>query len=512
MALRHLVVLIFAAAVIGSGCSPAEAPVPEPEDPGPLSVTRWTDRTELFAEYPALVAGETSRFAIHLTRLESFAAVTEGRVEVQLRTAAGAPEVFTADEPSRPGIFGVDVTPAAAGTRQLVIILRAPGLEDEHQAGEVQVHATADEAEVAAAAAAAEAFEGISFLKEQQWNLEFGTALVVEAALRESIRVPASVEARPSGVADVAAPIDGRLTLVADATPGASVVRGQELARLLPPPSAPAERPQLERGVAEAQSSLALAVRDRERAERLTAAGAVPERRADEARAAEEQARARLTAAEASLTHHDTARSGSADAEGVFIVRAPISGVVARRDARPGAAVAGGAVLFTIVDASQVQVVGQIPELDASVAASSAGAEVEVPRRPERVPAGRRVSVGRMLDPLTRTLPIIFALDNRQAGLPVGQPVFLHLFAESTSPGPVVPASALVDDAGRPIVFVQREGEAFERRPVTVGVRQGGLVQILAGVRAGDRVVTRGAFLIRLASLSTSVPAHGHVH
>jgi multidrug efflux pump subunit AcrA (membrane-fusion protein) len=75
-----------------------------------------------------------------------------------------------------------------------------------------------------------------------------------------------------------------------------------------------------------------------------------------------------------------------------------------------------------------------------------------------------------------------------------------------------VPAAAIVDDAGRPIVFVQREGETFERRAVTLGTRSGDLVQITDGIRTGDRVVTRGAYLVRLASLSTSVPAHGHVH
>jgi multidrug efflux pump subunit AcrA (membrane-fusion protein) len=68
-----------------------------------------------------------------------------------------------------------------------------------------------------------------------------------------------------------------------------------------------------------------------------------------------------------------------------------------------------------------------------------------------------------------------------------------------------------VDDAGRPVVFVQREGESFARRPVTLGARDGSFIGV-EGVTAGDRVVVRGAPLIRLAALSTSVPSHGHVH
>jgi multidrug efflux pump subunit AcrA (membrane-fusion protein) len=86
------------------------------------------------------------------------------------------------------------------------------------------------------------------------------------------------------------------------------------------------------------------------------------------------------------------------------------------------------------------------------------------------------------------------------------------LLLEAAHVGPVVPATAIVDDAGRPIVFVQREGETFERRAVTLGPRSGDVVQVTEGLEPGDRVVTRGAYLVRLASLSNSVPAHGHVH
>jgi len=512
VALKHLCSIALAC-LIASGCNRSTPPATAAEEePQALSVTRWTDKTELFAEYPPLAVGETSRFAIHLTRLDTFKALTEGRVEVHLRGGAGQPEVFRVGAPSRPGIFGVDVKPSREGIRELAIVLQSAALSDEHHVGKVEIHANAEAARAAAADTGAEA-TGISFLKEQQWSLDFGTAVVREESVRESIRVPARLEARPGGAADVVAPIDGRLTRVLDLPLGANVSRGQELARLLPPPAVPGDLPQLQRARAEAQTALALATRDRERAERLTSAGAAPEKRLDEARSAEAQARARLSAAEGSLAQYNAARAGStADAEGLFVVRAPVSGVIAERDAATGANVAGGTVLFRVVDAAQVQVVGQIPEAEAARARAVSAAEIEIPAQQLRVAVGRLASVGKVLDPRSRTLPITFAFDNRTFGLPVGQSVFLHLLMESTAPRPVVPAAAVVDDAGRPIVFVQREGETFERRAVTLGPRTGDVVQILEGVQAGDRVVTKGAYLVRLASLSTSVPAHGHVH
>ena len=108
MALKHLCSILVLSVAAGS-CSRSAVPAAAPEEPDPLSVTRWTDKTELFAEYPPLVVGGTSRFAIHLTRLDSFKALTEGNVEVRLQGGAGQPEVFRVDAPSRPGIFGVDV-------------------------------------------------------------------------------------------------------------------------------------------------------------------------------------------------------------------------------------------------------------------------------------------------------------------------------------------------------------------------------------------------------------------
>ena len=509
MALKHLYSIALLM-LLGSGCGRSTPATSESDEQDPLAVTRWTDKTELFAEYPPLAVGEVSRFAIHLTRLDSFKALMEGRVEVQLRGGPGRPEVFGTDAPSRPGIFGVDVKPAHAGKRDMVVVVRAAGLTDEHRVGPVDVHASADAARTASTGAEE---GGISFLKEQQWSLDFGTALVREQALRESVRVPAQLEPRPGGIADVAAPIDGRLAHVLGLALGAAVAGGQELARLIPPPAVPGDLPLLKGARAEAQTALVAATRDRERAQRLTAAGAAPEKRLEEARAAEEQARARFTAAEATLAQYNAARTGgAADAEGLFVVRSPIDGVIARRDAAAGANVAAGTILFRVVDASQILVVGRIPESEAPRARGVSAAEVEVPGQEHRVPAGSLASIGKVLDPESRTVPITFTFDNRLLQLPVGQSVFLHLLMNATAPGPVVPTAAVVDDAGRPIVFVQQGGETFERRAVRLGARTGDLVQITEGLKTGERVVTTGAYLVRLASLSTSVPAHGHVH
>jgi hypothetical protein len=132
-----LIVAVFA------GCNKS---APEPpkaakeEGPEGFAVTRWGPRTELFMEYPALIAGQTGRFAVHLTRLDNFKPLRSGRVEVQLASAEGV-QRFSADGPSRPGIFGVDVKPVKAGSYIMTVELRSAEASDSHTIGAVIVYA-----------------------------------------------------------------------------------------------------------------------------------------------------------------------------------------------------------------------------------------------------------------------------------------------------------------------------------------------------------------------------------
>ncbi len=78
--------------------------------------------------------------------------------------------------------------------------------------------------------------------------------------------------------------------------------------------------------------------------------------------------------------------------------------------------------------------------------------------------------------------------------------------------GVILPSSAILDEGGGPVAYVQVEGETFERRDLELGGKDAERVLVLSGIEPGERVVTGAAYQVRLASLSTSVPAHGHEH
>lgn len=482
-----------------------------PAEEKTYAVTRWSDKTELFMEYPVLVAGETHRFAVHFTDLRDFSAQTEGSVAIELRRADSAPEAFAARQPSRPGIFGVDVVaPSAAGRYQMSVILSAPGLQDRHDISDVEVYATAADA---ARAPEQEEAEATKFLKEQQWNLPFATEVAEEREMRESLTVPGEVRPRSGGESELTATISGRLSLVGPSTVGIAVERGQLLAEIVPTLANMPNRAELESASIQAESELELARKDRERAERLLAARAVPAKRLDEARAAEAVAETKYKLAQTNLEQMDALRGSqtNAPASSVFGIRAPISGVLAEVAASPGSTVQAGQRLFRVVATDTVHVVAAVPESEAEGLRNVAGGEVLRSGNTGTTELGRPLSASRVVDPLTRTLTVVFRASNKGSAFAVGQTVQVRVFRSHKTKATAIPESAVVDDAGQPVVFVQLAGESFARRAVSLGARESGYVQV-QGIKPGERIVSQGAYLIRLAALSGQIPAHGHVH
>jgi membrane fusion protein, heavy metal efflux system len=509
-ALRTIVILALVTVACSKNDNKVAAEKTGEPEPHPESITNWTTKSELFVEYPPLVAGQTSRFAIHLTRLDTFKPISKARVEVRLAPANGQPAVFTTTAPSRPGIFGVDVKPSTKGDVHLSIHVNGE-ITDVHDLGEITSSATKA---AAVHKHGPDTEEKIAFLKEQQWTLDFGTEVVEDRQLQSSLRVPAEVVSRTGGEAEVTVPFDGRLITGAIPPVGTRVNEGQVLGSLIPPVSAPGDLAALELARSEASLSLQLAKRDRERAERLVSNGAAPAKRLEEARTTEATAEARLKAAETRLAQYNTESTASGAPLGVkpFALRAPISGVVSEIHAAPRANVRAGEVLFKIMDLDRVYISAVVPEAEIPRVRQLAGAEVEMPGNDKPRRLQRLVSIGRIVDTTSRTFPVIYEFDNRDRAVSINQAVYVRLLTTAASVAPAVPDSAVVDDGGRPIVFIQQAGETFLRRPVKLGLREGGYVQALEGVWPGERVVMRGAHLIRLSAMSNQVPAHGHVH
>ncbi len=478
-----------------------------------LSFTHWTDASELFIELPALVRGQESPCAAHVTKLDGFAALAEGRVSVVLRGDSGE-ERFESSAPKVPGIFRPVAKPATSGRRRLVVEVRAPGFSADHDLGEVMVFESA----VAAGKAIPEEPEAagrISFLKEQQWPIAFGTAVVAERGIRPTLRATGSVVPRSDGEVVVVAPVAGRVATSGRAFPRLGErLAANDLLGVLAPRLEAADLASLELAVTSANLELRFAERERQRLEALRGEGAVPERRVQDAIHAAEGAQAALATAQRRLDQFRRVQQTAGRGEGAVQLRAPLSGTVTEVLVAPGAFVEAGAPLLRVSDLTQLWLEVRVPEVDLGRLGTPRGASflVDGIEGAFEVAADAMISRGSRIDPRTQTLPVVFAFDNASARLPIGTFARVALVNGEERTALAVPESALIDDNGVFVVFVQVEGEAFERRVVRLGARDRGFVEIASGLSAGEHVVTRGAWSVKLAASSGSIPAHGHPH
>jgi RND family efflux transporter MFP subunit len=459
------------------------------------AITIWTDSTELFMEHPALIVGAGGVFAVHLTDLTDFAPLRSGRITLRFaRREGGEPLVVVQDTPRSPGIYGPNPIFRQAGVYDLTIevesshahdVLRVPGLEVHASEGDAPRREAGED-------------EGISFLKEQQWNTaDFRTVAAGEGDVAEGFAVTGEIVPVAGRRAVVAAPIGGLIEAVGDIAPGQRVARGVVLAALTPT---------LADGGGSAWAEAVRELRDAEdelaRSKRLIEVDAISRRRLQEAQIRAEAARAALAGL----------GGGLADGSGRLELRAPIGGVIVDRQLMPGSRVEAGQTLFAIVDPAVVWLRADVPAASAPRVASGSLASFRLAGSDRLYTTRRMVSGGAVIDSVTRTVPVLYEVPNPDGSIPVGAFATVSVRTGRRVSGVVIPASAVLDEDGRPLAYVQAGGEAFEARQLVLGGEQDGQVLVLSGIAAGERVVSGAAYQIRLASLSTAVPAHGHEH
>lgn len=487
--------LFMAVAMAGCGDSGETAEAAEGEEVGGGGViTIFTDSTELFFEHPPMIAGAPGEpWAIHFTELGTFQPVTEGRLTLELQGPDGEIHTTVAEAPMSPGHYDPAPSLPAAGMYDLVMILEGPQVSDEVFVGPIRVYASEDDLPVLPPAEEV----GIAFLKEQQWPIDFATVEAEERAVPPGFRAPGTLMAAPDGKVEVTAPVDGIVRWDANRSApaeGSRVSAGQVLVRLSPVAG--------DDTYASLRADAVRLQRDVDRAERLVAAEAIAERRLEEARHDLEVVQARLEAMDA-----------SDEGDYVLTLRSPIPGSVVERSFAPGERVEAGATLMTIVDPRRLHLRFRVPATHADRLDDVVGATF-LPEGGSEVGRTTRVySVGAVIDPERRTLPVTFVVDNPSGALKTGMLVRGRILTGDGEPALAVPAEAVMDEDGLQVAYVQIGGETFERRAVTTGATDGQWTVITSGVRRGERVVVRGQYQIKLASLNTSeISDHGHPH
>ncbi len=360
----------------------------------------------------------------------------------------------------------------------------------------------------------------IAFLMEQQWLIKLKLAKAEEAELAPQIRSTARIVPVPSKRATVAPPVAGIIeNIPAMPRVGQRVTQGQLLANLRQTPSAAeaaqirmetsrieADRRRLAQAEVESRARLKAAEAEADRARRLLEKKAYSQRQVETSEAERQASQAILASVQEQFSALQVPASVSTHA-----VTAPISGTVVAVYKSAGEQSAPGEALVEIVELDTVWLEAPIFEKDLGRLAANTEAAFTTTAFPNREFRGRLINLGAVVDEKTRAVTAIFEVDNGGGDLRIGMQANARIDSRSKSAVLLVPRESILDNEGRKIVYVLRSGEEFERRDVVLGDEYGSKVAIVSGVKPGERVVTQGAYQLKLQELRpANAGAHTH--
>lgn len=187
---------------------------------------------------------------------------------------------------------------------------------------------------------------------------------------------------------------------------------------------------------------------------------------------------------------------------GVITVGAPLAGTITTRRASPGQWLSAGQgePVFTIADLSTMWLVAAVRELDVPLIRVGQAVEVTLGAMPDRRFEARIVRVSAGLDASTRRMTVMAEVPDPEGVLRPEMFATFRISVGDAQRSPVVPAGAVIFRGSEANVWVALEGNRFSMRTITPGIRDGEAIQVLDGLREGDRVVTGGALFIDRAA------------
>lgn len=470
---------------------PAE-PVPEP-----FVHTLWSSAFEFFVEFPPLVVGRESGFAAHFTDLSNYKAVEVGKAMVCLFKNKKETERNELESPSSPGIFLLGLTPKETGTFDLKFIISSNGIKDTFSIDNIPIYPD-EEAALAAHPPVGES-DDVSFLKEQAWKTDFAIETVQTQPIHGVIHTSGEIQ-----------PVKGEERILAAKTSGIVFFKSNKIqegrdvragAALFSINSDGLVQGNLNEAFQVAQAHLEKSKTDFQRAEKLLAKQIIGQKEY-------EQRKRDFSVAQAEFE----TLSKNYQIGGVML-NAPISGIIKNVLVSDGQFVEEGAPLIEITSNRRLMIHADVSQQYFSQLHLVQSANFKTPYQ-KTVQSiddynGKLVSYGKMVEENSGFIPVLFELDN-VGGLIPGAFVELFLLTNEIENSLVIPKVALMEDYGSHYVYVQKEGESFEKREVKLGIDEGKRVQILSGILEGERIVSKGAYHVKMASMSSSVPAHTH--
>jgi RND family efflux transporter MFP subunit len=188
-------------------------------------------------------------------------------------------------------------------------------------------------------------------------------------------------------------------------------------------------------------------------------------------------------------------------------VKSPIDGVITERKSTAGELLSKETQIYTVSEPADLWVLAEIKERDIGAVKVGQNTVFTVLAYPGEQFHGKVVRVGNRVEEGSRTLEVRVEVSNGDGRLKPGMFADVEIVTTAQENVLLIPDAAMQTDADNQIVFVALDGNKFEKRVVKIGLDQRGLVQILQGVKPGEKVVTDGSFILKSEMLKGEMEA-----
>ncbi|OGU60521.1 MAG: hypothetical protein A2X64_09595 [Ignavibacteria bacterium GWF2_33_9] len=456
-----------------------------------IKFTVFSDAHELFAEMTPLIINKESEFVVHFTKLSDFKAITKGALRIVLSGDLNS-EIYV-DSIARAGIFLASYTPKKSGAVNIAFIYENGEFSDTIKVASQQCFASESEAKHHTLPAE----DGITFLKEEAWKIDFALTKVTLHHFAESYKATGITELPTSEEIYINSTASGILSINSNSTiPGKKIKAGEQLFKI----SANSTRDDnFQVKFANAKSDMDKNIKDFDRISKLYESKIVSESEYLNAK----------TELEKSTAEYN--KLSQLIKGGKISVNAPKSGFIKKVLVNEGQFVEAGTPLAILTNNNKLFIRVDIPNDEYLELAFVSNANFEIGNKVYNLQELKAKITGGPVYNASTYVSLYFEIENK-FGITPNTILTAYLKGKINTNSLLVPKSSIWEDQGHFYVFLQKNGELFEKREVEISGFDGVNYKIESGIALNDVIVSKGTYKVMLASKNSELPSHSHVH
>lgn len=459
--------------------------------------TVFSENAELFVEYHPFVVGQLTTFSAHLTKLSNHKPYEEGRLTVSLLGDKKGIR-SSVDSPVEKGIFKPSLISKNIGTYKLVFEFEQNGEKEKFLIDHVEVYQSEEIAEEVLSKN--EKSQDIIFPKEEIWKVDFAIKKIEKQSFNNVVNVSGEILPAQKDKIIISSRSKGFVFFDRNLLKGMQLHKEENLFSIS---GGEISGQNLVTEYLQANNNFLLAETELERAKKLLPKKLISEK---------EYLKIKSNWKNTKVVYNNLSKNYI---NGSDKVTASFDAFVDDVYVSEGEFVNIGQALLSIIRNQRVLLKAEVPQQYFNSIHKIQSANFS-PSYSDKVYntndlGGKLISFGKSSDESSIYTPVYFEITKPQELIP-GSFVDIFLISDDIENAIVIPNESIMENTGHYFVFVQNSGEGFEKREIQIVASDGNNVQVVGGLNVGDWVVTKGAYRIKLASMTNALPSHGHVH